>query len=225
VPRSYHVPAPHAAHPCYNAPVLAVRSDEPSDPYERGDVLVHPVLLLNRFYVPIGIVTVRRSMGLLYSGAAQALDEQGQAHDFWRWSRLPVRNGDDRLPIVSGVLRVPRVLHLLHYDRIPQVAIRLTRQNLLRRDQEQCQYCGCRPGARNLNLDHVRPRSRGGTDCWENLVISCRGCNLKKGHRTPEEAGMALIRRPQRPGWSTAALIRMSLGEPFSEWEPFLKAG
>jgi 5-methylcytosine-specific restriction endonuclease McrA len=205
--------------------VPTAHSDEVFAAHDRGDVLLRPVLLLNRLYVPICTVTVRRAMVLLYSGAAQALDEEGQMHDFWRWSLLPVRHGDDRLPLVASALRVPRVLHLLHYDRLPQVAVRLTRQNLLRRDQEQCQYCGCRPGPRNLNLDHVRPRSRGGTDSWENLVISCRACNLKKGHRTPDEAGMALIRRPQRPGWSTTALILMGLGRPFSEWEPFLKAG
>ena len=192
---------------------------------EQDDVLRRPVLLLNRFYVPICVAALRRALLLLYTGSAQAIDDQGNGYDFPRWRLLPVRKTDEGLPIVGGSLRVPRVLHLAHYDRIPNVAIRLTRRNLLLRDGQQCQYCGCRPGAKNLNVDHVRPRSRGGMDSWDNLVISCRSCNLKKGQRTPEEAGMKLIRRPQRPRWSMTAHILMSSDQPFSEWQPFLKAG
>jgi len=188
-------------------------------------VLQRPVLLLNRFYVPVCVTTVRRAMGLLYTGSAEAIDEQGRVYDFRGWRRLPVCAREDAVALVNGALRVPRVLVLARYERIPRVAIRLTRNNLLLRDQEQCQYCGCRPGLRQLNVDHVRPRSRGGDDSWENLVISCRTCNLKKGHRTPEEAGMVLIRRPKRPRWSMATLILMTLQEPCAEWEPFLKAG
>jgi 5-methylcytosine-specific restriction endonuclease McrA len=207
------------------ARVLSVLRNSTEAGHRRDDVLERPVLLLNRFYVPVCVTTVRRAMVMLYAGSARALDEEGQAHDCRRWRLMPVRNKDEGLPVIGGALRVPRVLHLQRYDRIPRVAIRLTRQNLLLRDGEQCQYCGCRPGARHLNVDHVRPRSRGGTDCWENLVISCRGCNLKKGQRTPWEAGMKLIRPPQRPRWSMTTLILMSLQEPFSEWQPFLKAG
>jgi 5-methylcytosine-specific restriction endonuclease McrA len=93
------------------------------------------------------------------------------------------------------------------------------------RDQYQCQYCGKRPNQRDLNLDHVVPRSRGGQDSWENLVVSCRGCNLKKGRRTPLEAGMMLLRTPHVPKWSTATQILLVTREPYRQWEPFLKAG
>jgi 5-methylcytosine-specific restriction endonuclease McrA len=192
---------------------------------DHGDVLERPVLLLNRYYAPVSVASVRRAIVLLYAGSAQALDESGDAYDFGAWRHLSVRPTDDGLPIVGGVLRVPRVLHLLRYDRTPHVAIRLTRRNLLLRDGQQCQYCGSRPGMQQLDVDHVWPRSRGGTDSWENLVISCRACNLQKGQRTPEEAGMKLVRRPRRPRWSTAAHIRLLLERPFSEWQPFLKAG
>jgi hypothetical protein len=189
------------------------------------NVLNVPVLLLNRHFAPVCLTPVRRGMILLYGGAARAVDEDGETHDFVEWRRLPVRELDDGLPIIGGELRVPRVLHLQRYDRAPRVAVRLTRRNLMLRDQHQCQYCARRPSLRDLNVDHVIPKSRGGNESWENLVVSCRSCNLKKGRRTPEEAGMGLLRTPQKPRWSTAAHILLAAREPYLEWQPFLKAG
>lgn len=200
----------------------SVRRAAPAD--IRGEVLDLPVLLLNRYYVPIRVVTVRRALVLLYSGHAQALESTGELYDFARWARLPPGVDDDTIQLVNGVLRAPRVLHLSNYDRVPQLAIRLTRQNLMLRDQYQCQYCGKRPGPSELNLDHVIPRSRGGIDSWENLVVSCRPCNVKKGKLTPREAGMLLRRPPVTPRLSHAALLLRGMAPPFSEWEPFLEA-
>ena len=162
---------------------------------------------------------------LLYGGVAQALDEDGEAHDFDLWRMLPVRETDDGLPIVGGQLRVPRVVHLLKYDRTPRLTVRLTRRNLMLRDAHQCQYFGKRPLLRELNIDHVLPRSRGGADTWENLVTACRVCNLRKGWKTPEEASMRLARRPFRPKWSMSAQILLGTESQFEEWKPFLKAG
>lgn len=170
------------------------------------------------------VATVRRSLVLLYTGAASALDERGDAHDFFSWRRLPIREGDDRLQVVGGCLRIPRVLHLLRYERVPRFGVRLTRRNLLLRDGYRCQYCGGEPGVRDLNVDHVLPRSRGGRDSWENLVIACRGCNLRKGKNTPDEAGMRLLAVPSKPGWNAAAHIALSTRTPFSEWRQFLGA-
>jgi hypothetical protein len=181
--------------------------------------------LLNRHFSPISVATVRRALVLLYGGTARAIDDGGEAYDFPSWLSMPVRHGDDGLAIVGGALRAPRVLHLLRYDRAPRVTVRLTRRNLMIRDQFQCQYCGRRPSTRDLNVDHVVPRSRGGIDAWENLVISCRGCNLRKGRRTPTEAGMALLSVPHRPRWSTATQITLATREPFAEWAPFLGSG
>jgi 5-methylcytosine-specific restriction endonuclease McrA len=185
-------------------------------------VLSLPVLLLNRFFAPVAVIPARRAMTLLYAGAAHAIDDAGEAFDFSRWCALPVRRDDDGLGIVGGALRVPRVLHLHDYDRTPESTIRLTRRNLLLRDGYECQYCGARPGLRGLNVDHVVPRSRGGGDTWDNLVISCHGCNLKKGRLTPDEAGMRLARRPLRPRWTTTAHILLAARRPFREWQPFL---
>lgn len=189
------------------------------------EVLSKPVLVLNRVFQPVQLATAKRAFILLYGGVAHALDEEGEEYDFDLWRTLPVRQEDDALPIVGSALRVPRVLHLHRYDRLPKALVRLTRRNLMFRDGHQCQYCGKTPPVRDLNIDHVMPRSRGGADTWENLVTACRVCNLRKGRRTPEEANMRLARRPFRPKWSMSAQLLLGAATKYREWEPFLKAG
>jgi 5-methylcytosine-specific restriction endonuclease McrA len=189
------------------------------------DILSARVLVLNRFFQPVQLTTARRAFVLLYGGAAMVVDEVGDAYDFSAWRAVPVREGDDVLPVVGGALRVPRVVHLHRYDRSPRPTVRLTRRNLMLRDGHQCQYCAKRPPLRDLNIDHILPRSRGGMDTWENLVTACRLCNLRKGWRTPDEAGMRLLHTPVRPRWTTTAQILLEARERFKEWEPFLKAG
>ncbi|AKU96837.1 HNH endonuclease family protein [Labilithrix luteola] len=188
------------------------------------EVLSKPVLVLNRVFQPVQLTTAKRAFVLLYGGSANALDEDGEEYDFALWRTLPVRRSDDALPIIGSALRVPRVLHLHRYDRTPKVSVRLTRRNLMFRDQHQCQYCGKQPPLRELNIDHVLPRSRGGPDSWENLVTACRICNLRKGWKTPEEANMRLARRPFRPKWTMTAQLLLGSGTKYREWEPFLKA-
>ena len=146
------------------------------------DPLHLPVLVLNRFFQPVRITSARRAFVLLYTGTARALDDHGECYDFGHWQALPVRDGvDDVVPIVSGELRVPRIVHLERYARAGRPRVRLTRQNLMLRDGYQCQYCGRRGTTRLLDLDHVQPRSRGGSDSWENLVTACQPCNRRKG--------------------------------------------
>ncbi len=184
-----------------------------------------PVLVVNRYFQPVQITTVRRAFLLLFGGAAMAIDESGELYDFSSWRRLSVRDRDDGLPVVGGVLRVPRVLHLRRYDRTRRPTIRLTRQNVMLRDAHQCQYCLKQPKVSELNIDHVVPRSRGGQDSWENLVTACKICNLRKGRRTPEEASMRLLKPPSKPRWSAVVQLMMGLSITFEEWKPFLKTG
>lgn len=191
----------------------------------RSDPLGLPVLVVNRFFQPVQITSARRAFLLLFGGAALAIDELGEMYDFGAWRSLPVRASDDGLPVIGGALRVPRVLHLRRYERVRRPVIRLTRKNVMLRDAHQCQYCGRRPPVRDLNINHVMPRSRGGVDSWENLVTACRLCNLRKGWRTPEEAMMRLLRIPAPPRWTSTMQILLGSPSPFEEWAPFLKAG
>jgi len=119
------------------------------------------------------------------------------------------------------VIRVPRVIVLMAYDRIPKRRVRFNRLNIYARDNNTCQYCGKRFTKRRLNLDHVTPRSRGGKSTWENVVCSCLRCNRHKGGRSPEEAGLKLLRRPFRPNWTPFVLETWSLRR-HREWLPFL---
>ena len=191
-------------------------------PTEQRDPLSSPVLLLNQVFIPIRFASARRALALLYSGVARAMDGEGELFDFERWLLVSVTDGPDAIGTTRGALRIPRLLHLERYDRIPRRQLRLNRRNLLLRDNYECQYCGARPGSKMLSVDHVLPRSRGGDDCWANLVICCRRCNLRKRDRTPHEASMRLHTVPRQPPWSHVEQLRLSARTYFPEWVPFL---
>jgi 5-methylcytosine-specific restriction endonuclease McrA len=179
------------------------------------------VLVLNRSYLPVHVTSVKRAFALLYQGAARAVDEQYRTFDFASWSALALEVGQERVGIVGGVIRVPRVLLLTAYERVPKRHVRFSRFNIYARDNNTCQYCARRLPRTELNLDHVIPRSRGGLSTWENVVCSCHICNRRKGGQTPEEAKMLLIRKPQRPQWTPFSTEMFSLRR-YREWMPFL---
>ena len=184
-------------------------------------VLNTKVLVLNRSYLPIHITVVRRALSLLYQGIARAVDEQYRTFDFASWADLAAE--EDTIGLVDRAIRVPRVILLQGYDRIPRRYVRFSRFNIYARDGNRCQYCGRQFARVELNLDHVVPRSRGGTSVWENVVCSCHRCNRLKGGRTPAEAGMRLVRQPRRPQWTPFMTETYSLRR-YKEWMPFLSA-
>lgn len=184
-------------------------------------VLNTKVLVLNRNFLPVHVTSVRRAFSLLYQGVAEAVDDQYRTFDFDSWSALSATVHDDTIGMVNRIIRVPRVILLLTYDRIPRRQVRFNRFNVYARDRNTCQYCGLRLPRVELNLDHVIPRSQGGTSVWENIVCSCHGCNRRKGGRTPKEAGMKLLHVPRRPEWTPFMLETFSLRR-YREWLPFL---
>jgi len=184
-------------------------------------VLNTKVLVLNRHFLPVHVTSVRRAFSLLYQGLAEAVDEQYRTFDFDSWSALSATVHDDTIGMVNRVIRVPRVILLLTYDRIPKRQVRFNRFNVYARDRNTCQYCGRRFPRTELNLDHVIPRSQGGTSTWENIVCSCHICNRLKGGRTPREAGMKLLHPARRPEWTPFMLETFSLRR-YREWLPFL---
>ena len=179
------------------------------------------VLVLNRVYRPVHVTSVRRAFTLVYHGAARVLDEQFRLFDFESWAALGAAEGRDFIGTVARRIRVPRVIVLLAYEHLPRAKVRFSRFNVYARDADTCQYCGRRFRRAELNLDHVVPRSRGGQTSWENVVCSCVPCNLRKGGRTPEEAGLKLLRHPVRPRWTPIfrSAARRAL---YDEWRPFL---
>src|SRR5690625_1093735 len=159
------------------------------------------VLVLNKDYQPLSVCSVHRSIKLLFLNKAEML------HDY----------PDKKLRTVSEEYSYPSVIRLHRYIKIPYSKIVLTRHNILKRDAKTCQYCG---SSRNLTIDHVLPRSRGGGDSWENLVAAGDDCNVNKGNRTPEEADMTLFRKPFRPVHIT--FLQSILGGVEEVWKPYL---
>ena len=148
-------------------------------------VLNTKVLVLNRHYLPVHVTSVRRAFSLLYQGLAEAVDEQYRTFDFDSWSALSASMHDDTIGLVNRVIRVPRVILLLTYDRIPKRQVRFNRFNVYARDRNTCQYCGRRFPRIELNLDHVIPRSQGG----------CRRGRTSSARATPATAARAAARR------------------------------
>ena len=179
------------------------------------------VLMLNRVYQPIHVTSVRRAVSLLYQGVAKALDEQYQLLDFESWAVAGAAAHEEAIHTSTRAIRVPRVIVLVAHELLPRHRVRFSRFNVYARDDSTCQYCGRKLPRAELNLDHVVPRSRGGSTSWENVVCSCLVCNLRKGGRTPEEAGMRLLRPPVRPRW-TAAFRIATRRVIHRQWMPFL---
>jgi 5-methylcytosine-specific restriction endonuclease McrA len=169
-------------------------------------MLDRQVLVLNRLWQAINVCSVRRAFTLLCAGHAQVVDADEDrnflTHDFASWRDLSEREPeDDMVHTISFKIRVPRVIVLLLFDRMPKKEVKFTRANIFERDKCTCQYCGLHFERRDLNLDHVIPRDRGGLTSWENIVCSCIPCNTRKGNRLPHQVGMRLIKKPERPKW------------------------
>jgi len=178
-------------------------------------------LVLNKSYLPVHVTTVKRAFCLLYAGIAKAVNAQYETFDYESWSQITIERNDETIGLVDRVIKIPRVILLLAYDRVPKRRVRFSRYNIFARDKSTCQYCGHRLSRSELNLDHVVPRAQGGTSTWENVVCSCHECNRRKGGRTPAEARMRLIAQPRKPAWTPP----ISLAVPAvmrREWAPFL---
>lgn len=179
------------------------------------------VLVLNNLYQAVQVTTVRRAFLLFCAGRARAIAPDFTAYDFENWCDLPPGAGDDVVHTPRRTIRIPRVIQLMHYDRVPRREVRFTRRNIFFRDRNRCQYCGRVFRQSELNLDHVIPLSRGGGSSWDNVVCACVSCNSRKGNRTPHEAGMLLVRHPRKPA-GHPVLRAGWIGPRYAEWRTFL---
>jgi len=188
------------------------------------------VLVLNKHYMAIRIVRARRAFSLLFRELAEVVSfEQGNYanYDFQSWcdvSRFKrdfEPNGQDWIATVNFHIAVPRIIRLLFYDRLPRNEVKFNRRNIFARDKNCCQYCGKRHSTSELSLDHIIPRSMGGESLWSNIVCACVRCNVKKGGRTPKQAGLSLIKKPVKP--KRNPLIHIHLGhQRYRSWKQFL---
>jgi len=163
---------------------------------------VYSVLVLNQNYEPINVCNARRAVVLLDRGKAEVLEH---------------RAGSIRTPTLA--IPRPSVIRLVQLVKRPRPRVRLTRREIFLRDNYTCQYCGTK--TKELTLDHMVPRHRGGGHAWDNLVSACRACNHRKGGKTPEEARMALRRVPFEPRASSYYLFHQYLDHN-DEWRKFI---
>lgn len=190
------------------------------------------VLVLNRLYMAIQVMSVRRAFCLLFKDFAEVINIENGAYvsynfeswrevSEWKASVEGPREHEDWIQAVNFQIQVPRVIRLLRYDLFPKNIVKFNRRNIFLRDENRCQYCGHRFPTQQLSLDHVVPRSRGGLTNWDNIVCACLRCNVRKGGRTPHEAGMRLIRRPAKPKRSPM-LAQQLASVKYESWKQFL---
>ena len=204
-------------------------------------VLDRPTLVLNRNWQPVGVATVARSLVKVWNETARIVDPADyQQYDWSDWALLQPEDGDPFVQTRRFRLRVPEVITLTKYDRLPQNAVTFSRRNVFKRDRFTCQYCGRQgrfagegrrvtdigSGARHgqlsmedLTIDHVIPRAQGGTSTWGNCVLACIDCNSRKADRTPQQARMPLRHTPRRPAWKP---LYGSHGERIDSWSKFV---
>ena len=164
-------------------------------------VLQQPTLILNRNWQPVNVATVARHW--CCCGTSRPASWTRPTTSF-----TPGRTGRSCGPATARTtsavrfkLRVPEVVALTDYDRLPVAHVTFSRRNIFKRDHFACQYCGAQPGSEELTIDHVVPRAQGGVSSWENCVLACTTCNKRKANRTPEQARMRVRKKPVRPAW------------------------
>lgn len=162
------------------------------------------VLVLNAGYEPLSLVSVRRAIVLLLREKAELLEATQQM-----------------LCSAQRTIPEPLVIRLVHYVKLPHRRVPPTRTAVMLRDAYTCQYCGETPGQHHLTVDHVTPRSRGGSHDWVNLVTACKRCNQKKGSLTPDEAAMHPARKPFEPSYM--ALVLLSNPIAAERWERLME--
>lgn len=190
----------------------------------------HRTLVLNRLWQAVNIVSLKRAFSLLLREHAQVIHshtaEDLDIYSADQWINYSIKNPPLRtqccVRTVNLRIHVPKVLVLRYYDKLPLREVRLARKTLLERDGCRCQYCDCKFPPSHLNMDHVIPRYRGGKTSWENIVAACLRCNTRKANRLPHEAGMQLVRPPQRP--QSRPIFSEIIGRYGEKaWEPFIR--
>jgi len=191
------------------------------------------VLVLNKFFAAVHIVNAKRAFTMLCKESAEVVsidDGQYNSYDFTSWvdvsafkaeCELPDEDRYESIKTFSLEVRVPKIIRLVVYDKLPKATVKFNRKNIFARDKNRCQYCGKKVPTSELSLDHVIPRTQGGTSNWKNIVCACTNCNKHKGGRRPEEAGMKLICKPVKP--NHCPLIQLKLGSnKYNSWKQFL---
>ncbi|BBO15785.1 endonuclease [Candidatus Brocadia pituitae] len=191
------------------------------------------VLVLNKFFMALHIISAKRAFVLLCKETAEVIsvaDGKFNSYDFGGWkdvslykvkSGLPEEGTTSWIRTVSFEIEVPKIIRLLFYEKHPRSNVKFNRRNIFARDENKCQYCGRRFPTTELSLDHIVPKAYSGKTTWTNIVCACTDCNKSKGGRTPEEARMKLIRKPVKPRHSPILSLKLR-SDRYHSWKQFL---
>ncbi|MCB1095289.1 MAG: HNH endonuclease [Verrucomicrobiae bacterium] len=183
------------------------------------------VLVLNRNWQAINTTTPAMAFCQMSTDVATGLDIQGTDYmtpvKWADWLKLPVREDDASVGTASGPIRVPTIIVLAKFSRVPMTRPSLNARNIWQRDNGRCQYTGRRLAPGEGNIDHVLPRSRGGETSWENCVLADTSVNTRKANRTPGEAGLRLQSQPMEPR-AVPVTLTLRNYHGIEDWEPFL---
>lgn len=173
-------------------------------------VLEMPTLVLNKNWTAIRVESVRDAISKVSKENAKIIDPHDYQMYSWEdWSNVKVNESDAFISTVRGKIRAPDVIVLNNYEKLHSRTLMFNRRNLFVRDQNTCQYCNKKLSLSDCTIDHVTPRCQGGVSSWDNCVIACVVCNVRKGGRTPKQANMKLLRLPFKPKWSPVFRTRM----------------
>lgn len=160
------------------------------------------VLVLNKSWMAINTSTVRHAVSLMFAGQARGIlisDNKIQALNWEEWTNITVSEEEEAIKTITQKIKLPSIVVMNFCDKIPKQIIKFTQNNLWERDNFTCQYTGKKVTRQTGNIDHIIPKSLGGKTCWENCVIACKDINAQKSDKTPEQAGLKLIKKPTRP--------------------------
>ena len=190
-----------------------------------NDILNRPiVLVLNRNWQAINVRTPQQAFVQMATDVVTALDIDGEAMTPMRWAqwiKLPVRETDHSVRTPSGLIRIPQVIVLSRFAKVPKRRPTFNARAIWARDGGRCQYTGKELRPHEGNIDHVLPRSRGGKSTWENCVLASREVNSRKADRLPEEVGLRLLRRPAVPKELPSTLFIRNVNS-IPAWRHFL---
>jgi 5-methylcytosine-specific restriction endonuclease McrA len=184
-------------------------------------MLNQSVLVLNRSWLAIHVCDVKRALTLLVLDLAHVVTGEFETHDFQSWCELSQAAVHNTLHTPRYKLLIPEIILLTHYNAVPPRRVKFSRRNIFERDRFSCQYCDRTPVRSELSIDHVVPRSRGGSHTWDNVVAACRPCNVRKRDRLLDETSMRLHRPPREPRGTS--WLAYAIGTVPDTWTPYLQ--
>lgn len=182
-------------------------------------VLNRPALVLNKSWQAIHVLSVMDALTKVWLQKAKVVDPADyQMYEWEDWASFEPEKDELTIRSPHSSIKVPEVIVLTDYNRLPRSGVAFNRKNLYVRDQFACQYCSKRLKREDLTIDHVNPRAKGGISSWTNCVVACFPCNHRKADKSLKQAGMKLLKEPKKPQW----VPTFHNGRLLNSWEKFV---